>query len=52
MPNQESRASDMNSGGPRFNTHWGNILLHDFCLHVEKPLMPILAILRVCENPE
>ena len=42
-----------NGWGPRFNTHWGNILLLDFLFSFVKPLMqklPLLSILCVCEK--
>ena len=45
----ESRASDPNGCGPKFNAHWGNIL---FWFHLVKPPMPILSILCVFEKLE
>ena len=41
--------------GPGSIITGGNILYWTFCFHVEKPLMPILAVLPmlcVCENPK
>ena len=39
---------DLKGWGPRFNTHWGNILLLNlFCFQIAKSLMPILPLLPI-----
>ena len=47
LDSSERRVLDMNGLGPRFNSHWGNILLLDFCFHAAKVLMSILPLLSI-----
>ena len=52
LNSSERRALDLNGWGPRFNTHWGNILLLDFLFSHAKAsdALDLLPILCVCKN--
>ena len=49
IDSSDRRSLDLSSWGPRFNSHFGNILLTDFCFHVVMPILPLLPILCDCE---